>query len=419
MGIAASSSAVYTVNSGTDSVSVIDPVTGQIRNVLKVGWGPCALVLSPDGKRLYTADSWGNSITVMDVDATGNLQFVQILLVQKKPIALAHHPNASTQRLYVVCQDDNSLLEIDTNALQVINTLAIGQNPMGVALTPDGTEAWVALNGSSQIAIVSTSLLQIATNIAVIPAPRDIAIASDGKRAYATQPTNNGVVVLDMVRRMILATPQLESSPSDIAVALDGTSVYVSSKERDRIFILQPDGAVKGTIEVGQGADNLMVLSATRLYAVNRGISVVNVIDLQTNTVVAAWQLGTGLGEYLTWLLVQGQSTQASLDSDTTPTVQLSGIHAGPALVEAIYVLPGNTPPYTFVVRLRDENNAPIIRKEQYDLIMNILNVFHPIGVEMLTAAIRRYVIEVRGQLINIIPDYTYPNFRVHAPLPK
>lgn len=419
MGIAASSSTVYTANNGTDSVSMIDSTTGQVRGALKVGRGPCALALSPDGKRLYTADSRGDSITVMSVDSTGNLQIVQILPVQRNPVALAHHPDASAQRLYVVCQDDNALLEIDTNALQVVNTLAVGTGPTGVALTPDGKEAWVTLNGDSQVAIVSTSPLQKATSVAVTPAPLTIAIAPDGKRAYATQPTSNSVVVLDVVGRTILATSQLESSSGGIAVALDGASVYVSSKERERISVLQPDGTAKGTIKTGQGTDNLTVLSTTRLYTVTRGASIVNVIDLQQNMVVTARQLGTGLGEYLTWLLVQGQSTQAALDSDTTPAVLLSGIHAGPALVRAIYVPPGSTPPYTFTVRLKDESNAPIVRKEQYDLIMNILNVFHPIGVEVLTEAIRRHVIEVRGQLTNLIPDYTYPNFRARAPLPK
>lgn len=419
MSIVASSSALYTANSGTDSVSVIDPATGQVRNVLKVGRGPCALALSPDGKRLYTADSQGNTVTVMNRDTAGNLQIAQLLPVQRNPVALVHHPNASAQRLYVLCQDDNALLEIDTNALQVLNTLTVGAGATGVALTPDGAEAWVALNAGSQIAIVRTSPLQTAGSIAVTSAPFNIAMAPDGKRAYATQPTSNCVAVLDVSGRALLATWKLESSSGGIAVAQDSASIYVGSNESVRISVLQQDGTAKGTIRVGPGADSFALVSATRMYAVARGGNLINVIDLQSNRALATWQLGTGLGEYLTWLLVQGQSTQAALDSDTTPTVQLSGIHAGPGLVRAIYVQPGHTPPYTVKVRLRDESNAPIIRKEQYDLIMNILNVFHPIGVEVLTEAIRRYVIEVRGQLINTVPSYTYPNFRVSAPLPK
>jgi len=66
---------------------------------------------------------------------------------------------------------------------------------------------------------------------------------------------------------------------------------------------------------------------------------------------------------------------------------------------------------------LSDKTQTPIIRKEQYDLIMNILNAFHPLGVDVTTDAIRKYVIEVRGLRTNIIPDYTYPTFRLRGPL--
>jgi hypothetical protein len=73
-----------------------------------------------------------------------------------------------------------------------------------------------------------------------------------------------------------------------------------------------------------------------------------------------------------------------------------------------------SVPPYSFEVRLTPALEAAnaIIAKPQYDLLMNILNYFHPIGVEVLTTSIRRHVVEVEQNPQAAFPDYTYPHFR-------
>jgi hypothetical protein len=75
---------------------------------------------------------------------------------------------------------------------------------------------------------------------------------------------------------------------------------------------------------------------------------------------------------------------------------------------------PTSTSPYRFEIRLNDALNVPatIIPKDQYDLLMNILNYFHPIGVEVITRNIREHVVEVRDNLLNAFPGFTYPDFR-------
>jgi hypothetical protein len=103
------------------------------------------------------------------------------------------------------------------------------------------------------------------------------------------------------------------------------------------------------------------------------------------------------------------------------------GEAAGRLEVRAVYARQERVDPYTFAVRLRpaDPSTAPTIplqdvtiSKEQYDLIMNVLNAFHPIGVEVSTRAIRERVVEVREGLLDAFPDYTYPNFRVRGAAP-
>jgi Concanavalin A-like lectin/glucanases superfamily len=76
---------------------------------------------------------------------------------------------------------------------------------------------------------------------------------------------------------------------------------------------------------------------------------------------------------------------------------------------------PAGVFPYSFEIRLKDSLNvaATIIPKPQYDILMNILSYFHPIGVEVITRNIREHVVEVKDNLLNAFPGYTYPDFRI------
>lgn len=430
--IALSLNAVYVANSGSDTISEIDPASGLVRRALKVGWRPSAVVLSPDGKRLYTADTESNTVTAIDVTA-GNI--AGVIPVRPGPIALAHHP--TTQRLYVVCNADNSLLEIDTIALKVLTTppLAVGASPTGVALTPDGSTLWVTLNGATQIAIVGTSPLATAGNITLPATPLKLAISPNGKRAYVTQPADHSIAILDVVGRAMVPNGRVVlagATPNVVAVEPDNSAVYVTDTTpgSEQVYVLNPDGSLVQRIRVQQTPFDIAAgvvvdtngNNTTKVMVAAQGDDdVVNVLDLQKKGVASNWRLGSGLGEHLSWVLRLGPATQVHLSSTTSAMITLGADKAGPVLVRALYVLQDNVAPYSFELRLKPalENvRTTVIRKDQFDRIMNVLNAFHPIGVEVITRAIRERVVEVRdNQLLNAFPNYTYPHFRVRGAL--
>jgi hypothetical protein len=70
--------------------------------------------------------------------------------------------------------------------------------------------------------------------------------------------------------------------------------------------------------------------------------------------------------------------------------------------------------PYTFEVRLKPALDVPAtnIPKAQYDIIMNVLDAFHPIGVEVRTDRIRQHVREIAQDPTKAFPSYSFSNFR-------
>ncbi|MFF7475885.1 LamG-like jellyroll fold domain-containing protein [Streptomyces sp. NPDC008092] len=140
------------------------------------------------------------------------------------------------------------------------------------------------------------------------------------------------------------------------------------------------------------------------------------------DTLAAAGLIGQfpGEGPRLGWASGTYDAAAITVVSSTLQTVTLHAGAAGMAWVQATYPVGGQPVPYTFQVRLRPELDVPatVVTKDQHDLIMNILNVLHPVGVEVNTAAVRAHVIELQGDLAQANPDYTYPRFRVRGPLP-
>jgi YVTN family beta-propeller protein len=420
-GIAIDANRAYVANSGTDTVSEVDLASGRVLRALKVGWEPVAVVLSPDGARLYSADARSNTVTALDL-ASGDT--LAVIPVEPEPVALAHHP--TQPRLFVACRANGRLQAVDTGALAVLNTITVGLRPTGMALRPDGAEVWVALDQMGQVTVVDTSPFAPVASIGLAGEPFDIAITPDGARAYATLPNAGDLAILDVAGRNVVDVVSVGGVPGAVAVAPDGLTLYLADRDpaEERLHLLEPDGTPRptaGSVRVRREPADVAA-AADRVYVPNRGsdeVSVINPDPAQT-ALVDIWRLGSGLGERLTWVLRLGAAARARLGSTTATRVTVHGENAGPALARAVYALRDNTEHYTFEVRLKPalEAAGAIIRKDQYDLIMNILNALHPIGVEVSTRAIRERVIEVRDDLLDAFPDYTFPNFRVRGPVP-
>lgn len=250
-----------------------------------------------------------------------------------------------------------------------------------------------------------------------------------------TVPANGRLLLVDVATRAVQTAVAVGGAPGLVALG-QGGAVFVLDIDAGMLLRRKANGDADGQVRTGHAAADLLVAGG-RAYIVNRSAAPgpggggtadgVIVVDAARLDVVAGWQLGSGLGERLTWTV--SPLGLARLSSTTASQVDLTAELAGSVALAATYVVPNRpapapraTPPFTFEVRLKDalQNDADIvIRKEQYDLVMNVLNAFHPVGVEVVTEAIREKVVEVRENLIEVFPEYTYPNFRLRGPDPR
>jgi len=79
----------------------------------------------------------------------------------------------------------------------VFATIPVGAGPFGVAITPDGTRAYVTNDSSNTVSVVDISNNSVFATIPVGGSPIGVAITPDGTRAYVANDTSNDVSVID------------------------------------------------------------------------------------------------------------------------------------------------------------------------------------------------------------------------------
>jgi YVTN family beta-propeller protein len=90
--------------------------------------------------------------------------------------------------------------------------------PIGVAITPDGTRAYVANAFDHTVSVIDTSTNPVITTIPVGAFPDGVAITPDGTRAYVTIEGPNTVSVIDTATNTVIATIPVGVGPFGVAI---------------------------------------------------------------------------------------------------------------------------------------------------------------------------------------------------------
>jgi YVTN family beta-propeller protein len=146
--------------------------------------------------------------------------------INSQPIALS-----ADDSLLAVCNPDNntvSFFDVRGDANRKLSEISVGTEPNGVALTPDGTRAYVTNTVSGTVSVVSVNRggrARVLTNIPVGTEPYGIAMTPNGTRAYVTNKNSNNVSLIDTRTNRVTATlGGVGFHPRGIAITNDGDS---------------------------------------------------------------------------------------------------------------------------------------------------------------------------------------------------
>jgi len=138
--------------------------------------------------------------------------------VGENPSGIAVTPDG--KKLYVANQDSGNVSVIDTNSRKVIATVEAGYSPTRVAITPDGKKALVSSRGSNSVTIIDTLTDKVLTVLATGKEPFGIAISKDGKMAFVANSASYDVTMIDLERNCVVGHtwPFHGGKPFDLVV---------------------------------------------------------------------------------------------------------------------------------------------------------------------------------------------------------
>jgi len=183
----------YVTNQPKQYIAVADLVAGNaVESDLDMR--PSDVALSPDGRTLYVAGckEFCTTGTLQLVDtASGRLQ--RSFNVGPSPYRLALSPDG--RRAYTTNLGGPSLSVVDLVAGTPLVTLPVGVEPSGLAVSPDGTRVYVVNSQQGTITVVDATRNVVAGTVALPRQPREIVVAPNGRRVYVS--ILGAVVVLD------------------------------------------------------------------------------------------------------------------------------------------------------------------------------------------------------------------------------
>lgn len=237
----------------------------------------------------YIAGLGDNTVHVIDVTSS---TIVSTVAVGNFPIGIAISPDESN--VYVTNYVDGTVSVIDATSNTVTATIVVGGFPSSIAVSPDGNSIYVGFLDGSMITVIDAVTNTVITTIAGTEMVYELEFSPDGSTAIAPNTNSNSLTVIDVATNTVLSTIIVGNSPTGVAISPDGTRIYVSNLHDNNISVI--DAATYTVIETIVVGSNPYCVAispdGSRVFNTNYDDGTVSVIDATTNTVIETITVG-------------------------------------------------------------------------------------------------------------------------------
>jgi DNA-binding beta-propeller fold protein YncE len=254
--------------------------------------------------------------------------------------------------------NESNVSRVSTCPFAIKTTIPVSQNPLQIAVTPDGSTALVTSFGSLDGSGGAVTFINLMTNQVTntvntlgnfVVTPNGLAISPDGTTAYIGNFTNPGqsIQVMNIATQTITASiPNVVAYPSAMTVTPDGSQLWVGSPlgtETDVIDTLTNTIAFR--INIQQAVDIAFNSTGTTAYITSDLNSPGQVFAVNTSTfqIVNTYTVGSGPADIAMsygdkFLVVNnyndGTETIIDLVENTQQTIQVGANPKGLAFVQ-------------------------------------------------------------------------------------
>ncbi|MFH9422087.1 YncE family protein [Streptomyces sp. NPDC017529] len=300
-------SRVYVPNTGSDTVSVIDPKTYKVVETIPVGVQPQHVVPSWDMKTLWVNNNRGHDLTPIN-PANGR-------------------PGRS----------------VDVH------------DPYNLYFTPDGKYAVVMASMDKELVFRDPKTMAVRKTVPVTCAGVNHAdFSADGRYFIVSCEFSAELLKVDTARMKVVGQQKLPfrgAMPQDVKMSPDGKTWYIADMMADGMWVLNGDTFEKPRLmPTGKGAHGLYVSrDSEKMYISNRGEGSVSLLDFKSGKLVDKWHIpgggspdmgGVSADGKVLWLSGRYNSEVYAMDTRTGKTLAKIPVGEGPHGL-AVYPQPG------------------------------------------------------------------------------
>ena len=144
------------------------------------------------------------------------------------PFNMAVSPDGS--RLFVIAQEGNALLVIDTQTNKVIDKIAVGENPHSVIIKNDGNTAFVSNQWADNIFEIDLSLSKVVDTLKTGSGPAGLVLSADEKFLYVVDSYSSEVSIINLQTKTEIRRLMAGNNPVGTDISPAGNLLYVTSR---------------------------------------------------------------------------------------------------------------------------------------------------------------------------------------------
>ncbi|HLG70374.1 MAG TPA: beta-propeller fold lactonase family protein [Chloroflexota bacterium] len=279
------------VNTTEDRVAVIDAASRRVLRHIAVGRDPQHLELSPDGTRLYVANSGSKDVSVVD---TATDTVIASGPTGRRPLLPCV---ASDGTLFLPSSPDETVTALDAGG-RPLATLPVGESPHDIAVSPDARWAYQPNTASHTLTIIDAQKREVVGEIAAGQGPGHIAFTRDSRFAFVANTLSDDLTVVDVANHAQTGTIPAGAGAHMPILSHDGRTGYVANFVSDDLTVWDVERReARGRIPVGIYPHSFGISPDDAWLVVsNTGESSVCVADARIGQTVAKLEVGGGPG---------------------------------------------------------------------------------------------------------------------------
>jgi YVTN family beta-propeller protein len=176
-----------------NAIYIVDPASGKVVGEAPTGAAESHMfVITPDGKRAYTANVGPGSVSVVDLE---NRKLIAVIPVAKHVQRISISPDG--KRVFTHDQGAPRIAVIDTRNNQLARWLDLPASVYSSTPTPDG-KFLIANAPSGKAFVIDLSSEKLAATYPIPEAIGEVAVDAEGNYAFISCPAKGTIEVLNL-----------------------------------------------------------------------------------------------------------------------------------------------------------------------------------------------------------------------------